>query len=63
VFRRAAADEPIYNPAASNSNQWVAIITDDPDFEAACPVLHFQDTIWLQLLANLAWDRSQVLES
>jgi molybdopterin-guanine dinucleotide biosynthesis protein MobB len=63
VFRRAVADQPIYNPKASNAGQWVAIITDDPDFEADCPVLRFHDTIWLQLLANLAWDRSLVLDS
>ena len=63
VFRRAAADQPIYHPTASNASQWVAIITDDPDLEADCPVLHFHDTIWLQLLANLAWDRSLVLDS
>jgi molybdopterin-guanine dinucleotide biosynthesis protein MobB len=62
VFRRAAADRPIYDPGASNADQWVAVITDDPDFEAECPVLHFHDTIWLQLLANLAWDRSQIID-
>ena len=43
-------------------SQWVAVVTDDPDFRADCPVLHFQDTIWLQLLANLAWDRSLLLD-
>lgn len=62
VFRRAAAREPLYDAAAPNANEWVAVITDDPDFRAECPVLHFHDTIWLQLLANLAWERSQVLE-
>jgi hypothetical protein len=40
----------------------VAIVTDDADFEAECPVLHFHDTIWLQLLASLAWDRSLVID-
>jgi len=25
-------------------------------------VLHFNDTIWLQLLANLAWERSLILD-
>ncbi len=63
VFRRAVADTPIYDPTASNAGQWVAIVTDDPDLEADCPVLHFNDTIWLQLLANLAWDRSLILDS
>jgi molybdopterin-guanine dinucleotide biosynthesis protein B len=62
VFRRAVAPAPIYDPAAPNAGQWVAVVTDDPDFVAGCPVLHFHDTIWLQLLANLAWDRSLLLE-
>jgi molybdopterin-guanine dinucleotide biosynthesis protein MobB len=62
VFRRAAAAEPLYQPDAPNASQWVAVITDDPDFRAECTVLHFHDTIWLQLLTNLAWDRALVLE-
>jgi molybdopterin-guanine dinucleotide biosynthesis protein MobB len=62
VFRRAAADQPLYDPGAANASQWVAVVTDDPDFKADCPVLHFHDTIWLQLLANLAWERSLVLD-
>ncbi len=62
VFRRAAASQPLYDPQAPNAGQWVAVITDDPDFTAHCTVLHFHDTIWLQLLANLAWDRALVLD-
>jgi molybdopterin-guanine dinucleotide biosynthesis adapter protein len=62
VFRRAASDQPIYESSAANASQWAAIVTDDPDFEAECPVLRFHDTIWLQLLASLAWDRALVLE-
>ena len=61
VYRRAVADKPLYNPRATNAREWVAILTDDPDFEAECTVLHFSDTIWLQLLASLAWDRALVL--
>jgi len=62
VFRQAAAREPLYDAAAPNAAEWVAVITDDPDFKAECPVLHFHDTIWLQLLANQAWERSLVFE-
>jgi molybdopterin-guanine dinucleotide biosynthesis protein MobB len=62
VFRRAASSTPLYVPTATNADQWVAVVTDDPDFRADCPVLHFHDTIWLQLLANLAWDRSRILD-
>ena len=63
VFRRVAGDRPLYDPDKANAREWVAIITDDPDFEAECPVLRFHDTIWLQLLANLAWDRALILDS
>ena len=62
VFRRAAASQPLYDPVAPNAGQWVAVVTDDPDFTATCTVLHFHDTIWLQLLASLAWDRALVLD-
>jgi molybdopterin-guanine dinucleotide biosynthesis protein MobB len=62
VFRRAAADRPLYDPASANSREWVAIITDDPDLQAECTVLRFNDTIWLQLLASLAWDRSLAID-
>lgn len=62
VFRRAAGSRPLYDAALPNADQWVAVITDDPDFKADCAVLHFHDTIWLQLLVNLAWDRSLVLD-
>lgn len=62
VFRRAAASQPLYDAQAPNAGQWVAVITDDPDFTANCVVLHFHDTIWLQLLATLAWDRALVLD-
>lgn len=61
VYRRAVADKPLYNPRATNAREWVAILTDDPDFQAESTVLHFNDTIWLQLLASLAWDRALVV--
>jgi molybdopterin-guanine dinucleotide biosynthesis protein MobB len=62
VFRRAVADAPIYREASPDAEQWIAVVTDDSAFRAACTVLHFNDTIWLQLLANLAWERSQIID-
>jgi molybdopterin-guanine dinucleotide biosynthesis protein MobB len=62
VFRRGVAPAPIYQTGAANAGQWVAIVTDDPEFRADCSVLHFTDTIWLQLLAGLAWDRALILD-
>ena len=61
VFRRAAADSPVFDPRQPNASEWVAIVTDDEKFDAPCPVLRFRDTMWLQLLANLAWDRAKVI--
>lgn len=58
VYRREVADVPIYDAAAPNAGEWIAILTDDTTFEAQCPVLRFKDTIWLQLLAGLAWDKA-----
>jgi len=58
VYRREVADTPLYDPAAPDAAQWIAILTDDTKFEAECPVLRFKDTIWLQLLAGLAWDKA-----
>ena len=61
VFRRAVADSPLYDPAAANANEWIAIVTDDGKLQAECPVLRFKDTIWLQLLAGLAWDKAMTI--
>jgi molybdopterin-guanine dinucleotide biosynthesis protein MobB len=60
VFRGAVAAAPIY-AGGEHTDQWKAIVTDRPDFRAECPVLRFQDTMWLQLLANLAWDGALLL--
>jgi molybdopterin-guanine dinucleotide biosynthesis protein len=62
VFRRAVAPRPIYDPAAANADEWVAIVTDDFGFQSDRRVLRFNDTMWLQLLANLAWEHALVVE-
>ena len=61
VFRRAASDRPLFGPSLPNAGSWLAIVTDDDRFQAPCPVLRFRDTMWLQLLAILAWDRAATL--
>ena len=61
VYRREANKTPIFQAEQANAREWVAIVTDDERFEAPCPVLRFRDTMWLQLLANLAWDRARVI--
>jgi molybdopterin-guanine dinucleotide biosynthesis protein MobB len=61
VFRTAVAATPLYGLPDSEPDDWVAIVTDDPALEADCAVLRFQDTMWLQLLANLVWEYAAVL--
>ncbi len=61
VFRRAASDTPIFDPSFPGAGLWIAIVTDDEKFDAPCPVLRFRDTMWLQLLANLAWEKARVI--
>lgn len=61
VFRREVGGSPIFVPGAADAGEWVAIVTDDDRFEAPCPVLRFRDTMWMQLLANLGWDRALVI--
>jgi molybdopterin-guanine dinucleotide biosynthesis protein B len=61
VFRRQVASAPIYEPSLAVADQWLAIVTDDEQLQAKVPVLRFRDTMWLQLLANLGWERAQVI--
>ncbi len=61
VYRREVGPAPLYDPRSPNAEDWVAIVTDDFRLEAACKVLRFQDTMWLQLLANIGWDRAKVI--
>jgi molybdopterin-guanine dinucleotide biosynthesis protein B len=58
VFRKAVAQAPIYEASLPNAGEWIAIVTDDDRLDADCPVLRFKDTIWLQLVASLAWDKA-----
>jgi molybdopterin-guanine dinucleotide biosynthesis protein B len=61
VFRRAAADQPIYDPSAPSADQWVALVTDtwgEPPGNGGPLVLRFSDTMWLHTLASLAWERA-----
>jgi molybdopterin-guanine dinucleotide biosynthesis protein MobB len=62
VYRREAGPTPLFDPAAPNADEWVAIVTDAYPFDAACRVLRFHDTMWLQALAGLGWDGALQLD-
>jgi molybdopterin-guanine dinucleotide biosynthesis protein B len=61
VFRKVAGDRSLYEPNLPHAGEWIAIVTDHERLEAACPVLRFHDTMWLQLLANMAWEKALVV--
>jgi molybdopterin-guanine dinucleotide biosynthesis protein MobB len=61
VFRQEVSAEPLYDAASDRASDWLAIVTDNDKFQADCTVLRFRDTMWLQLLANIAWDGAKVL--
>lgn len=61
VFRTETGPRPLLDPAGPNAAEWIALVTDDDRLDASCPVLRFRDTMWLQLLANMAWEKAQTL--
>jgi molybdopterin-guanine dinucleotide biosynthesis protein B len=62
VWRREVSPTPLYSDTAPDRDLWVALLTDDEAFRADCRVIHFRDTMWLHLLATLAWDEGLELE-
>ncbi len=61
VFRRAVAPAPLFDPHAENADEWIAIMTDDPRYDAPCRVLRFSDTMWLTLLTVLVMEQARQL--
>jgi molybdopterin-guanine dinucleotide biosynthesis protein B len=60
VYRRAVGPAPLV-ASADHPELWIAIATDTAIPNAPCPVLHFTDTMWLQLLASYAWAQAKVV--
>jgi molybdopterin-guanine dinucleotide biosynthesis protein B len=61
VYRKGVGVPPLFDPASPNALDWIAIVTDDASLRAETRVLRFMDTMWLSLLASLAWERAKVL--
>jgi molybdopterin-guanine dinucleotide biosynthesis protein MobB len=59
VWRRTLSQGPIYDPADPLARHWIALVTDDAGLRRdELLVLHFADTMWLHVLASLAWERA-----
>jgi molybdopterin-guanine dinucleotide biosynthesis protein MobB len=62
IFRPSVAAKPIYDATSADASRWAAIVTDDLDFTAPTRLIHFQDTMWLQLLATILVEHAQALD-
>ncbi len=61
VFRRVVATAPLFDAHAENADEWIAIMTDDPKYDAPCRVLRFSDTMWLNMLTVLISEHAKPL--
>jgi molybdopterin-guanine dinucleotide biosynthesis protein B len=57
VFRRAAHERPFYGSDPRVDALYVAVLTDDPDFEAGVPIFDADDPDRFQQLADLIEER------
>lgn len=53
VFREAAHREALYDPTDSESQNYLAIVTDAHVPGATIPIIRFDDATWLDTLADL----------
>ena len=63
VHRSKLHPAPLLNPTAPNAHLWVALVTEDPELRAPCPIFRFNDTAWLVTLSAIAWSRAKVLDA
>ncbi len=62
IYRTSVGKAPLV-AAAVDKSPWIAVLSDTAVTGVTCPVLKFNDTMWLQLLATMAWDRAQVVDA
>ena len=53
VFRESAHRMPLYDPAADSARDYLAIVADSEVPGATVPVIRFEDSTWLDTLADL----------
>jgi molybdopterin-guanine dinucleotide biosynthesis protein B len=61
VHRKGLKLPLLFDPAAANAEQWVAIATDDASLRTECRIIRFMDTMWLSVLSAMAWEQAKVL--
>jgi molybdopterin-guanine dinucleotide biosynthesis protein B len=51
IFRRAAHDKPLWDPASDAAVTWRAVVTDADDFRAPLSIFRLSNARWLEELA------------
>ncbi|MEZ4455628.1 MAG: molybdopterin-guanine dinucleotide biosynthesis protein B [Gemmatimonadales bacterium] len=62
IYRKAVGPAPII-AAAPHPEDWIALVADTDAVTVPCPLLRFTDTMWLQLLAGMAWNQARALDA
>lgn len=62
VHREAVHATPLFDPAAADAGDWIAMVSDRRTLDLPFPVFTFSDTAWLPSLMHLAWERALVVE-
>jgi molybdopterin-guanine dinucleotide biosynthesis protein B len=62
VHRRSVGPPLLLSADGADASRWLAVVTDDLELQAPGRVIHFQDTMWMQLLATIAVDQAQVID-
>jgi molybdopterin-guanine dinucleotide biosynthesis protein B len=62
VYRRAAHEQPLYEPGTTEGERYLAVVTDVDDLALAVPVVLFSSAGWLDALADLVEHEVMELE-
>jgi molybdopterin-guanine dinucleotide biosynthesis protein MobB len=63
VFRRAAHEAPLYDPADPASKHYLAVVADGPVANAMVPVIRLDDASWLDALSELVERRIMMADT
>ena len=63
VWRKEVGRPPVILDPGVDADLWVALIGDDKSLEVPCRTLYPQDTMWMQILVDLVWDRAKMIST
>ena len=63
IWRTAVGAPPLVLEPGADVERWVALITDDKSLQVPCRMLSTRDTMWMNILAELVWDRARVIST